>query len=157
MSLPYERGPLSPTSTSKEKRWPFRPRCRPSAFHSRLLLAGREPVLPASLGPVQRLQRPRWGEAGTERRQRPLREGVAGRRALRSSRASSQVRPDFSRPHGRAEDGCPKRRGQSRVTAIPPRAPSPASRVPVPMGGIAPGCLSTTWVPRSLARDGRAR
>lgn len=60
----------------------IRPRSLPSAFHSRLLPAAREPVSLASLGPVQRLQRPRWVEAGTGRRLKPC--GRAWRGEVRS-------------------------------------------------------------------------
>lgn len=79
---------------------------------------------------------------------------MAGSRAFCSHSANSPVRPDCPPTKGPAEDGCPERRGQSRVTATPPHAPSPARRVPDPAGRAALGCLSATRVPSGTDRKG---
>lgn len=99
----------APTSASREGRGSAPPRSCPPRFAA-----------------VQRL---RATLRGGGRCRALTAEGVAGRTALGS-------RPG---PAGRAEDGCPERRGQSRARALPPRAPSRAGPVRDPAAGAAPG------------------
>lgn len=73
---------------------------------------------------------------------RALWEGVAGKRA-----------PDRPRPGGPAEYGCPKRRGQSRVTAIPP--PRPRSS-PLPHGRRSLRLPLCHWRAARMVQKGRA-
>lgn len=84
-------------------------------------------------------------QAGVKRRAEPYGKAWQGK-----------GRSDRPRPGGPAEDGCPKRRGQSRVTAIPPRDPSPAGRVPRPHGRRSLGLPLCHWGPARTVQKGRA-
>lgn len=61
-------------------------------------------------------------------------------------------RSDCPRPDGPAEDGCPKRRGQSRVTAIPP----PRWSSPCPHGRRSLGLPLRHWRAARTVQKGRA-
>lgn len=92
--------PSSPTSTSGYKQRPFAPKSFPLDSAAFCFLPWREPVLRAKLRPMKRFRHP-WragGRCGADAG--AWREGVAGRRAVRSGLARSWVNTDSPRPEG---------------------------------------------------------
>lgn len=151
----WSSGPLSPTSTSKEKQWPSSAGC---AFRiSQPFAPCLEGACPAGKPRASAATpAPQLGRGRYRAEARALRAGVAGRKALCSGSTNSQVCSDFSRPQGGR-----KMAARSAVDSHVSRRYRPAPPPPL-VESLFPWeaqlrAASATWVPRSQAREAGRR